>query len=142
MSDLTVKIAHAPGPIRREMNGYVWDEAGGFVAEVDIATAAECLTYPRPDFRLAEAPSAAARRALADRLGVKPENIVVPDRPARDEPTVSNIAGGKRAPELAALGFTRAGHLAALDAEGIERLASAIGAGRDEVRAWVEQAKQ
>lgn len=140
----TVRIRHVAGPVRRELKGYVWEEGNGFTAEVDIPTAAELLTYPSGAFSLAERPTAAVRKALADALGVKPENVVLPAEPdpaAPPAPTVSNIAGGRRALELAALGITEARHLAALDDEGIERLASASGASRDEVRAWVTQAK-
>ena len=42
--------------------------------------------------------------------------------------------------DLAALGINEARHLAALDDEGIERLAASSGASREEVRAWVKQA--
>lgn len=138
----TVRIKHAAGPVRRELKGYVWEEGNGFTAEVDIPTAAELLTYPSGAFSLAERPTAAVRKALADALGVKPENVVLPqEMPEPKAPSISNIAGGRRALELAALGITEARHLAALDDEGIERLASASGASRDEVRAWVTQAK-
>ena len=139
---LTVRIKEAPGPYRREMGGYVWEAANGFTAAVDIRTAAELLTHPSQAFSLAERPSAAARKALADALGVKPENVAVPgEAVAPAEATVSQIAGGSRAPRLAELGITRAGQLAALDEEGIERLAVSTGASRAEVQAWVEQAR-
>lgn len=141
MADTTVRIRHAAGPVRRELKGYVWEEANGFTAEVDIPTAAELLTYPTGAFSLAERPSAAARKALADALGIKPENVVVPEQAGPKAPSITNIVGGRRAMELAELGITDARHLAALDDEGIERLASASGASRDEVRAWVVQAK-
>ncbi len=139
----TVRIKHQPGPIRREMSGYVWEEANGFTAEVDIPTAAECLTYPSGVFSLAEKPTAAVRKALADAMGVKPENLVMPGEEivAVRGPSVANIVGGNRAMDLAGMGITRAAQLAALDDEGVERLAVSTGASRAEVRAWVEQAK-
>lgn len=36
----------------RLIRDYRWEEGNGFVADVDAQTAAELLTYPRPDFRL------------------------------------------------------------------------------------------
>lgn len=142
MGDLTVRIKEQPGPYRRELKDYVWEAANGFTAEVDIQTAAELLTHPSQVFSLAERPSAAVRKALADALGVKPENIAAPgETAAPPETTVSQIAGGGRAPALAELGITRVAQLAALDEEGIERLAVATGASRAEVKGWVEQAR-
>lgn len=142
VAEMRVAIGMTPGPFRREMRGYVWEEANGFIAAVDIATAAECLTYPNGSFHLVEQPPAATRRALAEAMGVRPENLVMPGETiAPAGPSVSSIAGGKRAMDLAGQGITRASQLAALDDEGIERLAAAIGASRAEVRAWVEQAK-
>ena len=143
MVELTVRIQERPGPYRRELRGYVWEADNSFTVAVDIATAAELLTYPEGTFSLAERPSAVVRKALADALGIKPENIAAPaETAAPREVTVAQIAGGKRAPQLAELGITRAGQLAALDEEGIERLAVSTGASRAEVQAWVEQARQ
>ena len=141
-----VGVRRLSGPVVHTIGEYEFSEANGFTAEVDIETAAGLLTEPRGRFSLAPGLSAAGRKALAEAMGVEPKNIVVPEAdappPAAPEVTVSNIVGGKRAPELAALGLTEARQLAALDDEGSERLAVASGASRDEVRAWVAQAKK
>lgn len=142
MAELTVRIQEQPGPFRRELKGYVFEAANGFTAAVDIATAAELLTYPTGTFRLAEQPSAAVLKALADALGVKKENIVVPGQtPAPREPAVGDITGAERAGQLAELGVSSVAALGALDREGVERTAAATGASRAEVQAWVEQAR-
>lgn len=141
-----VGVRRLPGPVVHTIGEYEWSAANGFVAEVDVATAASLLTEPRGRFSLAPGLTAAGRKALAEEMGVEPKNIVMPDD-APDEPapapvSVSSITGGKRALDLAGLGVTEARHLAALDDEGIERLAVSSGASRDEVRAWAAQAKQ
>lgn len=140
----SIRIRRLPGPLTHTIGEYVWNEANNFTAEVDVETAAGLLTEPRGRFSLAPGLSAAGRKALAEAMGVELKSIVVPedDAPARPAATVSSIVGGKRAPDLAALGVTEARHLAALDDEGIERLAASSGASREEVRAWVNQAKQ
>lgn len=143
MAELTVRIQEQPGPFRRELREYVFEAANDFTAAVDIATAAELLTWPTQTFRLAERPTAAVRKALADALGVKPENIVVPGETAAPrERAVGDIAGAERAGQLAELGMGSVAALAALDSEGVERTAAATGASRAEVQAWVEQARQ
>lgn len=141
-----IAIRRLPGPLAHTIGSYEWNEANGFTAEVDVETAAGLLTEPRGRFSLAPGLTQAGRKALAEAMGVDAKNIIVPDAdappPAAPEVTVSNIVGGKRAPELAALGVTEARQLAGLDDEGIERLAATSGASREEVRAWVNQAKQ
>lgn len=79
MADKTFQIRMEPGPYRREMGAFVWDAANNWTAEVDVATAAELLTEPADRFTLAARPSGPALKALAQALGVKPENIIVPD---------------------------------------------------------------
>jgi hypothetical protein len=141
-----IGVRRLPGPVVHTIGEYEWSAANGFMTEVDIETAAGLLTEPRGRFSLAPGLSVAGRKALAEAMGVEPKNIVVPEAdappPTAPEVTVSNIVGGKRAPELAALGVTEARQLAALDDEGIERLAVSSGASREEVRAWANQAKQ
>lgn len=141
-----VGVRRLPGPVVHTIGEYEWSAANSFMTEVDIETAAGLLTEPRGRFSLGPGLSAAGRKALADAMGVEPKNIIVPEAdapaPTAPEVTVSNIVGGKRAPELAALGVTEARQLAALDDEGIERLAVSSGASREEVRAWANQAKQ
>lgn len=67
-----------PRPVRKIVGDAVF-EAPDYTAEVDAEAAADLLTQPGNAFRLAARPSATALRALAQRLGVKPENIIVPD---------------------------------------------------------------
>ena len=140
-----VGVRRLAGPVVHTIGDYEWSEANGFTAEVDVDTAAGLLTEPRGRFSVAPGLSAAGRKALAEAMGVEPKNIIVPEAdapaPAAPEGTVSNIVGGKRAPDLAALGVTEARHLAGLDDEGVERLAASSGASREEVRAWAKQAK-
>lgn len=140
-----IGVRRVAGPVVHTIGEYAWGADNGFTAEVDVATAAELLTEPRGRFSLAPGLSAAGRKALAEAMGVEPKNVVVPEEdappPAAPVVTASQIVGGKRGPELAALGYTTAAHLAALDDEGIEKLASAAGASRDEVRGWVKQAQ-
>lgn len=77
-----------PRPVRKEVNGAVF-EAPDFRAEVDEETAADLLTQPGNKFWLATKPSAVALNALAKRLGVKPENIIVPDGDAETAPAAA-----------------------------------------------------
>jgi len=141
-----IKVRRVAGPVVHTIGEYEWSAANGFTAEVDVETAAGLLTEPRGRFSLAPGLTQAGRKALAEAMGVEPKNIVMPEDappPAAPEPvSVSSITGGKRALDLAGQGLTEARQLAALDDEGIERLAAGTGASRDEVRAWVSQAKQ
>ena len=140
-----IAIRRLAGPVVHTIGDYEWSEANGFTAEVDVDTAAGLLTEPRGRFSLAPGLSQAGRKALAEVMGVEPKNIIVPEAdapaPTAPEVTVSNIVGGKRALDLAALGINEARHLAALDDEGVERLAVSSGASREEVKAWTKQAK-
>ena len=140
-----IGVRRLSGPVVHTIGEYEWSEANGFTAEVDIETAAGLLTEPRGRFSLAPGLSVAGRKALADAMGVEPKNIYVPEAdapaPTAPEVTVSNIVGGKRALDLAGLGVVEVRHLASLNDEGIENLAASSGASREEVRAWVKQAK-
>ena len=140
-----VGVRRLPGPVVHTIGEYEWSAANSFMTEVDIETAAGLLTEPRGRFSLAPGLSVAGRKALAEAMGVEPKNIIVPEAdapaPTAPEVTVSNIVGGKRALDLAALGINEARHLAALDDEGVERLAVSSGASREEVKAWTKQAK-
>lgn len=146
MSDKKQMIAvrRTPGPVVHTVGDYEFSAGNGFTAEVDVETAAGLLTERYQRFSLAPGLTAAGRKALAEALGVEARNIVVPEEgapPPRPEVTVSQIVGGRRGPELAALGITAAGQLAALDDEGIEKLATASGASREEVRGWAKEAR-
>lgn len=143
-TETKVTVKRTPGPVRHEIGDYVWEEANGFVQDVDVETAAQLITSPKAVFTLAGKPTPAGLKALADALGVEQRNIVWGDAAAAPETppvTISQIVGGKRAMELAALGMTDARQLAGLSDEGIEALAVASGASRSEVRAWAKQAK-
>lgn len=144
MADM-IRIAMTPGPYRRELNNYVWDEANGFATDVDIATAAELLTYPGGGYRLGARPKPAAGKELATLMGVEPKNLVLPDEgevTAAPERTVADVTGGQWTAQLAEHGIHKLEQLGALDDAGIDNLAAAAGASRDEVKAWVRQAKQ
>lgn len=137
-----VRIAMRPGPYRRVLGETVWEEANGFTAEVDVATAANLLTYPGGGYWLAARPSPAAVKALAEAMGVEVKNLVLPADAAAAERTVAQVTGGRWAMQLTEHGIRRPEQLAALDETGAEQLAAACGASLDEVRAWVKQAKQ
>lgn len=140
-----ITVRRIAGPVVHTIGDYEWSEANGFAAAVDVETAAGLLTEPRGRFSLAPGLTAAGRKALAEALGVDVKNIVAPEddtpAPAKPEVTVSQIAGGRRGPELAALGYSSVAALAALDDEGVEKLAAQSGASRDEVRGWVKQSQ-
>ena len=146
MADM-IRIAMTPGPYRRELGDYVWDEANGFTADVDIATAANLLTYPGGGYRLSTRPKPAAVKALAEAMGLDPKSLVLPAEgettaaPVEPQRTVAQIAGGKWALQLTEHGIHKPEQLATLDEAGMENLAAASGASREEVRAWVKQAK-
>ena len=78
-----------PRPVRKIIGDAVFEEATGFVADVDVKTAADLLTQSGNRFWLAARPSAAALKALAQELGVKPENIIVPDGDTETAPAVA-----------------------------------------------------
>ena len=137
-----VRIAMQPGPYRRVLGEYEWSEKNGFVIDVDVATAANLLTYPGGGYWLAERPRAAVVKALADAIGVKAENLVLPEGEAAASRPLAHVVGGKWALQLTEHGIHRPEQLAALDEAGIEQLAMASGASADEVRAWVQQANE
>lgn len=97
----------------RVLGAYRWEPKNGYVTEVDAQTAAELLTYPRPDFVL-----------------------------DTDEPltTIDGI-GPQRAVELALAGVGSIADLAGLDEAGMERLAQAIAASEEQVTGWVAAAR-
>ena len=145
MAETTVRIGMEPGPYRRELGEYVWEAANGFTADVDVATAANLLTYPGGGYRLAERPRPAAIKALADAMGVDPRNLVLPGEtaaPVKVARSLADVTGGRWAAQLAEHGVRLPEQLAALDEAGAAALAVASGASLDEVRAWVEQAKR
>lgn len=147
MAERTFKIRMAPGPYRRELGEYVWDEANGWTTTVDAQTAANLLTYPNGGYWLAERPSQAGVKELAALMGVEPRNLTLPaeDEAAAAAPaesTVAEVAGAAWAAQLAEHGVTAPAQLAALDEEGAARLAGASGASLAEVRTWAEQARR
>lgn len=79
---------YPPGPYRRIIEPYEWSEETGWTQTVDTATAVDLITAPNEKFYLIEAPPA-AKRALADALGVEPGNISVWPKPAGAEDTVT-----------------------------------------------------
>jgi hypothetical protein len=139
----TVLVRAAVGPWVRMVGEYEFSEATGWVQAVDLETAANLLTYPTPNYFLAERPSAAIRQRIADILGIGVDNIVWPagggEAETKAEPLLRDIVGEREA-EFAALGVTSVPALAALDEEGIERLATGSGASREEVKGWVAEA--
>ena len=145
-NEMTVKIRHAPGPVVRVIGDVEWSAEAGWEQDVPVELAADLLAYPHPDWSLAGKPTAAARKALADALGVAPENILVPGEEVgghavRFAPTLAEVVGDRaRAAELSDLGVTVKG-LAALGEQGIHDLAFHSGATVKEIAGWVEQAK-
>lgn len=148
MADRTFKLRMAPGPYRRELGEYVWEEANGWTADVDAPTAAQLLTYPGGDYVLAARPSQAAVKELAALMGVEPRNLVLPAEgeeaavPTEPERKLSDVVGGAWAAQLAEHGIATPGQLAGLDEAGAARLVEASGATAEEVAGWAAQAKR
>ena len=63
-----MKIKYVGGATVRTVMQYRWDKANGFVCDVPAELAANLLTYPRPDFVLAEPKPEAARAEVAKAL--------------------------------------------------------------------------
>lgn len=82
------KLRMMPRPVRKIVGDAVFEEPD-YTAEVDVKAAADLLTQPGNKFWLAEKPSAAALKALAAEIGVKPENIIVPDGDAEAAPAAA-----------------------------------------------------
>lgn len=139
--NLTVKMALQPGPVVRTIGEFEWSAEAGWEQVIPVELAADLLAYPRPGWSLAEKPTAAARKALADLLGVQPENIAAPGEAIRFGPTLTEVTGDReRAEWLREAGITVKA-LAKMTAKDITDLSFRSGATADEVRAWVEQAK-
>jgi hypothetical protein len=144
MAELTVRIRLEPGPVVRQIDGIEWSAVAGWEQDVPVALAADLLSYPRPGWSLAEKPTAAALRAVADALGVAPENIVVGgggEHNVRLTPTLAEVTGDrKRAAALRDMGVTVKG-LAAMTEMDIHDLSFRSGATVAEIAGWVEQAR-
>lgn len=142
MSD-KIKVSLTPGPVVRVIGDIEWSAAAGWTQAVPLELAADLLAYPRPGWSLAEPPTAAQRKKLADLLGVAPENIVAPGEPVLSSrpPSLAEVVGSPaRAGELAEFGVTVRG-LKALDESGIRDLAYRSGATPAEIGEWIERAK-
>jgi predicted flap endonuclease-1-like 5' DNA nuclease len=99
----------------RQIGGYTWSKENRFVTEVDTATAADLLTYPRP------------------------QQFTVDG----DEPLLALTGVGQQTvAELAVAGIGSIAELATLDQAGIERLAGEIWASAKQIRGWVKQAQE
>ena len=136
---MKIKMALQPGPVVRVIDGIEWSAGAGWVQEVPIDLAANLLAYPHPGWSLGERPSPAARKALAERLGVAPENIVAPGEPVRFGPSLADVVGRERAGQLAEMGIG-VKKLAALTAGEITDLAFRTGATAAEIGEWVVRA--
>lgn len=138
----TIKVRLEPGPVVRVIGETEWSEKAGWVQPVDLETAANLLAYPRPGWSLAEKPTAAQRKALADLLGVAPENIAMPGEPVRLTPTLAEVTGDReRAEQLAEMGITVKG-LARMGEPEIRDLAFRSGATAAEIGRWVAAAAE
>lgn len=102
------------GSGRRVLGGYVWEEANGYVVDVDAETAANLLTYPRPGFAVAP------DEPLLALEGANPENL-----------SALVLAGVANVAELAGLSKARQ-----------KRVAEETGLSPDGLKAWVEIARE
>lgn len=139
-----LKFSYTPGPVVRRIGDYEWSPRTGWTQAVDLETAANLLAYPRGGFKLAERPTAKQRQALADLLGVWPENIVVPKEEATAvivPPLESVVRAPGRAEQLAAEGVTTLAALEGLSEDDVRRLAEKTGASVDEINDWVAKVK-
>ncbi|MCP5018648.1 MAG: hypothetical protein GY938_25715 [Ketobacter sp.] len=125
----------------------VWNAENNFICEVDLETAANCLSYPRPDFVPAPGHSVSKESiaALAELIGVKPENIAgafeAGAQPAAPVVALADITGPQRAGELKAAGITDTQTLAALSDAKLKGLSRKVGASLAELTAWKSAAK-
>lgn len=138
---LTVKMALQPGPVVRIIDDIEWSEAAGWAHDVGIELAANLLTCRHAAWwSLAEKPPAAARKALADLMGVEPESLVVASEPIRFGPSLSEVVGRERAAQMSELGFG-VKQIAALTESEINDLTFRTGATAAEIGEWVKRAK-
>ena len=86
-----VKIKYVGSATVRTVMQYRWDKANGYVCDVPAELAANLLTYPRPDFVLAEPKPEAAKAEVA--------KVLQPEKPRRasifDAPTNSSCRHGR-----------------------------------------------
>lgn len=144
-----VKIRFVGHHGRRILDDYEWNPENNHICPVDIQTAANLLTYPRPDFHLVkdQQMSDATAKQLADALGVAKSDIdkvIVESEPVVPSPKLTDIPGigEARAEELAEKGVKEVADLAALDKDGIEKLARNTGASRGQLQEWVKAAQE
>lgn len=76
-----MKIRYVGSATIRTIMQYRWDKSNGFVCDVPESLAANLLTYPRPDFVLAEPNKEAAEKKIEDSLAGRPRSVT-PDEPA------------------------------------------------------------
>lgn len=96
----------------RRIDDVEWNASNDHTVDVPAALAAELLTYPRPEFEA-----------------------------ARDEP-LRTVAGAEALAGLALGGIGSLAELAALDDDGVTRLASESGLGERKIQSWVEKARE
>lgn len=143
-----VKVRYVGSSGVRQLDGYEWNAGNLYVQRVSPATAAALLTYPRAgQFALIAQPPLAAETtaALAAALGVTAEEItaLLAEAPVVPVPALTEVGVSvTRAAELAALGVTDVAGLAALDADGLESLATRSGATRGQIHEWAAKARE
>jgi len=107
----------AGGVTRRLIGRHEWSTRTGYVADVEAELAASLLTQPEREFAVAP-----------------------------DEPLLALASGVQPADDWAAMmalaGVGILADLAALDGNGLERLAKETGASLKQVRAWAAKARQ
>lgn len=146
----TIQIRYTGSAGTRELGKYVWDAGNHYVVAVDVATASELITYPRPgQFALVagQEPAAADVKKLAGLLGVGEDEVKKLFAGAAGAvvqlPTLADVGlKAERAEELAGLGIRTLDDLAKLDEKGIEELAPKTGASQQEIEGWAEKARE
>lgn len=68
-----MRIRYKGNATVRTIMQYRWDKANGYVCDVPDQLAANLLTYPRPDFELAESNPKAAQANIERSLSDKPK---------------------------------------------------------------------
>jgi predicted flap endonuclease-1-like 5' DNA nuclease len=131
----------------RILGDYEWNPENNHIVAVDAETAADLLTYPRPQFHLVQDQemSSGDAQALADALGVAKaeiDKVVTTSSPAPPKLTDIDGIGEARREELAEQGVDSVSALAAQDDDGIEHLATNTGASRGQIREWVQAARE
>lgn len=133
---------------KRIWGHYEWPEGGGHSVEVDIDTAANMLSYPRPDFELDpnSKTNAPERAKLAKLLGVDITEINAMFNGDVEKPAaladVKSLPAPRRQQLVDDFAIKTVKALAEANEKKIDELINKSGASKQEVMKWVNEARQ